>query len=143
MECQFEQIVEILGKRPAEHTALLERLERNLCEHPVIDHLSDTFWVYDYPKAGLSFDFDLKREMFVAVTFFIAENLSEHGTYSGNFPFEILRKDVREVVESKFPGCTTAVKDYRTAKDLRPLEFQFCYDSGGIQLQLISVDYVG
>jgi len=153
MQHIYERLVELLGKPRPRGSELLVRLIEDLGESPVVDCSHDRVWIYQLSQSGIQLFFDTKTGMFWSLTLEIATAQVRAGyvrAYDGDLPYGINRSDARDTVESKFPGGTLAVKDYRFDADLRPLVITFHFqapdpDSPGVgeqQLTMVTAQYI-
>lgn len=128
----YEQLVNILGKVRPESGNLLAALARELDEKPKIECSDDNLWFYDFNEHGFKLYFLVEEGQFVMLHICIATAEVCEGDikpFPGELPYGILRTDSRELVESKLPGSTMEVKDYRFDADLRPLTVTFHFRS--------------
>jgi len=146
-----DQLLKLLGKPRATNGLLFMRLIQTLEERPILDYEADRHWEYYFPGAGISLQFDNKIGIFDRFSLFLRTFDTEtNRPFAGELPFGINRDDSVESVESKLPGSTMVLKDYRFDVDLRPLVVQVaflpdCYGAPGRaekHLRMLTVDYV-
>jgi hypothetical protein len=152
MSARCEKLLDLLGKPRPTSAELLIQLIDDLGEKPKVDCTHDRLWSYDFPRSGVSLEFDTKLGMFIYLTLFVLVLSDENGElgsrrpYDGALPFGFTASDSYSEVEAKLPGGTMVVKDYRFAVDLRPLVVRTAFHPPGpprAPLHFISVEYVG
>lgn len=145
MQNLFETLVSLLGKSRSTSKDRLAKLTKELKDTPVIDSAHNEIWFYDFKKTGIKLTFDNLKGMFVHANLCLHTEEVKYGgikAYEGDLPYGIVVTDNKDEVELKLPGATWSVKDYRFAKDLRPLEILFSFNSNGERITMISLDYI-
>lgn len=144
MQDLYDRLVRLLGKPVSPAIDMLDMLSREFGETARTQQVGERWCFYDFIRLGFKLTFDKAGGMFTSFVLPISTPEVIHGgtePYSGNLPYGITANDSRDHVESKIPGATMAVKDYRFDVDLRPLCLMFSFDPSGTQLQMVSVHF--